>query len=124
MKWTCVTTDALPSLSLFTVLLQVDELAHGALGSQPVHPDFRLWLTSMPSSVFPVPVLQNGIKLTNEPPKGVKANLARSYNQLGSDVLYSCPSKPTEWKRLLFSLTMFHAVVQVCIGNAHCDSRV
>lgn len=101
-------------LSCLTPLLsQVEELAHGTIGSQPVHPDFRLWLTSMPSPVFPVPVLQNGVKLTNEPPKGVKANLARSFNQLGPEVLDSCPSKPAEWRRLLFSLSMFHAVVQV-----------
>jgi dynein heavy chain len=58
-------------------------------------------------------VLQNGIKLTNEPPKGVKANLARSYNQLSPEVLDRCPGKPNEWRRLLFSLTMFHAVLQV-----------
>lgn len=97
----------------------MDEIAHGSIGSQAVHPDFRLWLTSMPSPVFPVPVLQNGIKLTNEPPKGVKANLARSYNELGDEVLDSCPSKPNEWRRLLFALTMFHAVVQVRGMCAH-----
>lgn len=93
--------------------VQVDELAHGTIGGQPAHPDFRLWLTSMPSPAFPVSVLQNGLKLTSEPPKGVKANLARSYNQMGHEVLGSCPSKPIEWRRLLFSLIMFHAVVQV-----------
>lgn len=92
---------------------QVDELAHGTIGSQAVHPDFRLWLTSMPSPVFPVLVLQNSIKLTNEPPKGIKANLARTYNQLPPGALDSCTSKPTDWKRLLFALSMFHAVVQV-----------
>ncbi|XP_050760847.1 dynein axonemal heavy chain 1 [Gymnogyps californianus] len=72
-----------------------------------VHQDFRLWLTSLPSNRFPVSILQNGSKLTIEPPRGVKANLLKSYISFSDDFLNSCP-KVTEFKSLLLSLCFFH----------------
>lgn len=56
-----------------------------------VHRDFRLWLTSLPSNHFPVSILQNGSKMTIEPPRGVKANLLKSYVSFSDDFLNSCP---------------------------------
>jgi dynein heavy chain len=73
--------------------------------------DFRLWLTSMPSANFPVSILQNGIKITNEPPKGIKANLAQTYRGVEQQYLDES-RKPEEHKKMLFGLAMFHAIVQ------------
>jgi dynein heavy chain len=76
-----------------------------------INSSFRLFLTSMPADYFPVSVLQNGLKLTTEPPRGIRANLKRSYAELTDEQFADC-SKPDQWRKLLFGLCFFHAVVQ------------
>ena len=75
-----------------------------------MHPEYRLWLTSMPSETFPVPVLQSGIKLTNEPPRGLKANLKRTYADVSEEDYEGC-AKPREYKKMFFALAYFHAAI-------------
>ena len=76
-----------------------------------INPSFRLFLTSMPADYFPVSVLQNGLKQTTEPPRGIRSNLKRSYGELTEEQISDC-TKPEQWRKLLFGLCFFHAVVQ------------
>jgi dynein heavy chain len=75
------------------------------------HSDFRLWCTTYPSKDFPASVLQNGIKMTIEPPKGVRANLRGSFEGTMDLVEEGSPNEVL-LRRLLFGLCFFHALVQ------------
>jgi len=73
-----------------------------------VHNNFRLWLTSLPTKAFPTSILQDGVKMTKEAPKGLRANLQNTYFTL-NDEKVSKSNKPEVYQKLLFGLCFFHA---------------
>jgi dynein heavy chain len=90
------------------------EMVLEAIKPEEVNRDFRLWLTSMPSKDFPVSILQKGVKnvkMTNEPPKGMRANLMRSMSQYDDRQLSDC-KKSFEYHKLIYALCFFHALTQ------------
>ncbi|XP_071375886.1 dynein axonemal heavy chain 2, partial [Centroberyx affinis] len=88
---------------------ELDKLVE-QLQVQECHPNFRLWLSSSPHPDFPIAILQAGIKMTTEPPKGVKANMKRLY-QLVTESQFSRCSRPVFYRKLLFSLCFFHSIL-------------
>jgi dynein heavy chain len=80
--------------------------------SNKIDPKFRLWLTSYPSTDFPTSVLQNGIKMTNEPPSGLRNNLKAAIYNTEVVSFFNDSTQPQIYHRLLFGLCFFHAVIQ------------
>jgi dynein heavy chain, axonemal len=74
-------------------------------------PQFRLFITTEPHPRFPIGLLQMSTKVTNEPPKGLRAGLLRSYSvMIDRDKLERIET--TQWRKLLYTLCFLHSIVQ------------
>jgi len=104
----------LQNCHLATSFMSRLEMLCDDLKPKECHKEFRLWLTSYPSKTFPVSILQNGVKMTNEPPKGLKANLigSLSLTPICDDTFFDSCNKPKDFKKLIFSVLFFHGCIQ------------
>jgi hypothetical protein len=92
-----------------------EEQSHGdEEGSRRIgrlHPGFRLFMTTEPHHDFPARILQKAIKVTNEPPRGLKEGLKRSFSTLvDQDKLERI--EDSSWRTILFTTCFLHSVVQ------------
>lgn len=69
---------------------------------------FRLFLSSDAANSIPIGLLNRCIKITNEPPAGLKANIKRAFASLNKESFEDFDSK---MKSILFGLCHFHAVM-------------
>ncbi|XP_063992490.1 dynein axonemal heavy chain 2 [Diachasmimorpha longicaudata] len=89
---------------------ELDKIIERLASSKTLHPDFRLWLSSSPSPQFPISILQGSVKMTTEPPKGLKANMKRLYGLITEDQFNVCKAMG-KYKKLLFTLVFFHSIL-------------
>lgn len=79
------------------------------------HPEYRIFLSAEPAAtaaahIIPQGILESSIKITNEPPTGMLANLHKALDNFTQETL-EMSGKEAEFKVILFSLCYFHAVV-------------
>ncbi len=72
------------------------------------HPSFRIFLSAEPSEGIPIGILERSIKLTNEPPAGLKANMKRAFTFFSKEEI---EEKESKIKTILFGLCYFHSVL-------------
>jgi dynein heavy chain len=94
----------------------METIAEG-LTPDNVHAKFRMWCTTYPSETFPVSILQNGVKMTQEPPRGMRANMIGSFNAdpISDPDFYDgvvSADKAEAFHRLVYCLCFFHALTQ------------
>lgn len=80
------------------------------------HKNFRVFLSSEPPPlpnmvIIPESVLQASLKIANEAPQYLKANLRRAYAKFNQDFVDKADKKPNDFKACLFALCFFHAQI-------------
>merc|ERR1740138_1156958 len=72
------------------------------------HLIFRIFLSADPNVGIPIGILERSIKLTNEPPQGLLANLRRAFAQFNKE---DFEDRDAKVKAILFGLCHFHALM-------------
>jgi len=77
--------------------------------------NFRCIVSSEPppiatQQIVPESILQKCVKISNESPSDLKANMRRAYSKFSQEMC-DASSKPNEYKSILFALCYFHSAI-------------
>jgi dynein heavy chain, axonemal len=73
-----------------------------------IHPEFRVFFSSDPSNNIPIGILDRCIKITSDPPSGLKANLKQAFACFSKETFEELEART---KGILMGLIQFHAVM-------------
>lgn len=77
-----------------------------------IHESFRLFITCEPHPEFPLGLLQMAIKVTTEPPDGLKAGISRTFNTMINQDFMEKVEPYDKWRSLIFAICFMHSIVQ------------
>jgi len=101
--WVVLENIHLMPVWLYELEKKLDEFA-----AQGSHPEFRVFLSAEPSQDIPIGILERSIKLTCEPPQGLKQNIKRAFAGYNKE---DFEFKDPKVKSILFGLCHFHSVL-------------
>lgn len=92
----------------------IDSLLEMVRDGQQIHPKFRLWLITKTCEEFPISILHLSLKLRVESLKSIKSNVEETLIDRGaiSEQDFEEQGAGPYWKRLLFSLCFFTAIIR------------
>lgn len=95
-------------------LPKLEVICENQLTGPNTHAEFRLWLTSYPSNIFPISILEGGVKITSEAPKAFRSALLRLYESdpISDHDFFSKCTKPDPWRKMLYGLCFFHCAIR------------
>jgi dynein heavy chain len=76
-----------------------------------INEDYRLWITCEITPRFPIGLLQLVIKVTLEPPAGLKAGMMRTYSTMVTQELLD-KLDHDKWRTLVYTQCFLHSTVQ------------
>lgn len=114
--WLCLQNCHLLSSWLPTLehIIAKTMFASSDSNNDKIHPNFRLWLTTLPIAAFPSSIRRNSIKFLQDSSKGLGANMLSLFSNEISNEEYSIAcgcQDPVLWRKLLFALIYFHASI-------------
>ena len=90
-------------------MAELDSLLKNA-NEEDFHPTMRIWLSCEPTDKFPVGLLHQSFKVTNEPPNGIQASMIKTFSSVVNQDKID-KYEFVEWRKLIFALSFLHSLV-------------
>merc|ERR1719221_2349699 len=89
----------------------MNELEETLTKTAEIDDEFRLWITCEITPRFPIGLLQMAIKVTLEPPAGLKAGLYRTFTTMVTQELLD-KIDHEKWRAFVYAQSFLHSIVQ------------